>query len=80
VTFKFLPTALLALMLCACSTTRLPVRAELPASLRQPCPPIPERPADFRDPERLAWELALVFAYRECAAKHDATVAAVTSR
>lgn len=48
----------------------------MPANLSTPCPAIPARPDPLIDPERLAWEIELVFAYRECAAKHIAGVKA----
>lgn len=62
-------------LLCACSTAplRLPT-PELEASLAQSCPPVPPRPTPLVDPDRSGWELGLLAAYGECAARHRHTV------
>jgi hypothetical protein len=69
--------ALFPIMLAGCSpkrlTTQIPV---LPAALAQPCPSIPAPPAPLIDPDRSVWELALIAAYGDCAARHSAAVKA----
>lgn len=71
-------SALSLLLVCGCSTAPSRPAVQLPANLSQPCPPIPPRPEAFTDPDRLDWEIALVYAYRACAARHLATVEAVS--
>lgn len=34
-------------------------------------------PVPFTDPARVVWESGLLYAYRDCAARHSATVSAV---
>ncbi len=76
-TFKYPLIALSILLVSGCSTKPLRPLVTLPANLAQPCQPIPARPDIMLDPDRLAWEIELVYAYRECVAKHLATVEAV---
>jgi hypothetical protein len=53
----------------------LPTRTpRLPANLAAPCPSLPKPPAPLIDPERGAWELALIAAYGDCAGRHRHTV------
>lgn len=63
-------------MLCGCSTlTSISVTTELPASLRQPCEPLP----DLAGGDRLSvflWGRQVIAAYNDCADRHDATVQA----
>ena len=47
-----------------------------PANLAQPCPILAPLPNPLLDPERLQWELDVVNAYADCAARHAATVSA----
>ena len=69
--------ALSLLLVSGCSTPQSRPLVTLPANLAQPCQPIPTRPPVMLDPERLAWEIEIVYAYRECAMRHMATVEAV---
>lgn len=70
-------SASLLLLLCACSTTRSSTPApRLQANLAQPCPPIPPRPEQFTDPERLAWENRVIAQYGDCGLRHILTVEA----
>lgn len=67
--------ASLPLMLSGCSTMRLePPPPELPANLAADCPAPPPRPVPFLDPLRLAWELAVLAMYGDCAGRHHSTV------
>ena len=76
-TAKCLPIALCLLTLAACSTPHVTAATPpLPANLSSPCPPIPPLPDPMIDPVRLGWELDLMRAHADCAAKHAATVKA----
>lgn len=74
---KYPLIALSILLVSGCSTKPLRPLVQLPANLAQPCQPIPTRPEPLIDPDRLAWEIELVYAYRECVLKHMATVEAL---
>lgn len=47
-----------------------------PANLAQRCPDLAPVPDPLIDPERFQWELDVVNAYADCAARHAATTAA----
>lgn len=47
-----------------------------PASLAAECAPLPALPLPLIDPERLSWELQIIAAYADCAARHRRTVQA----
>ena len=70
-------SAFLLPMLSACSTARLPEPVRVPANLTQPCQTLPARPEPFADPDRLAWEIEVVFSYLDCQRRHGALVDAV---
>lgn len=75
---RFLLIALCIPMLCGCSMMRVkPLTVQLPANLAAPCKAIDPLPDPLVDPARLIWETGLLYAYRDCAAKHAATVKAV---
>ena len=78
------PPKLLLLLLCAwaltgCASWRPPSTAPaLPASLRQPCPPLP-LPADGTGAAVLRTMLDWAALYRECADRHKALAEAAAS-
>ena len=74
--WKSLPIALCLPLVSGCLTGPSRPLVQIPANLSAPCQAIPARPDPLIDPDRLAWEIELIFAYRECAAKHAATVRA----
>ena len=45
-----------------------------PANLASDCPTLESLPSPFLDPERLIWEMGVLNAYADCAAKHRMTV------
>lgn len=47
-----------------------------PANLAADCPQLGPLPVPLLDPERLVWELQLLNAYADCAARHRLTVEA----
>ena len=72
---RFLPIALCALMLSACSRTHVSVpMPPPPANLASPCPMVHPIPA--LDPERAAWEAETLLGYAICAGKHRAAIEA----
>ena len=76
---KYLLIALSILPLSACSRQHVTVpMPPPPASLAQPCPVIAPLPNPLIDPYRLQWELDVLNAYADCAARHRATVSAWT--
>ncbi len=76
-----LPTRLLPLLcasvLTACASSPQPLPATIPASLRQPCPPLP-LPADGTGAAVLRTMVEWAGLYRECADRHAQVVRAVT--
>ena len=74
---KSLFTVLSAWMLTACASSVQPsTMPQIPASLRQPCPPL-THPADGTGAAVLRWSADTALAYRECASRHRALVEAV---
>jgi hypothetical protein len=57
---------------CASSSTQTFVKAEVPVSLSEPCPPLPSL-----DGSVFLWAREVVRMYHECAAKHASLVEAV---
>ncbi len=75
--WKYLPIALSLPLVSACS--KPPVSVQMPpppANLAQDCPAIPRLPQPLIDPDRAQWELDMIYAYAECAARHHAAIEA----
>lgn len=74
---RFLLSASLLLVSSACSkqplATPTPV---LEANLSADCPPLPNPPIPFLDPERSLWAETVIAMYGDCAGRHHATVEA----
>ena len=78
---KSLCIAAIALTMAACasSTKPLPTATELPPDLAQPCPDLPV--STGKDGKTvLRWAVDVVYLYRDCQARHRATVEATTVR
>lgn len=73
---KRLLPLLCALGLTACASLPTPLPAEIPASLRQPCPPL-QPPADGSGATVLRTMVEWAGMYRECADRHRQLVEAV---
>jgi hypothetical protein len=74
---KFLLSALLMILLSACSNRPVSMQTvRLQANLTANCPPIPKQPVPLIDPPRAEWEAELMLAYGDCAARHRLTVEA----
>lgn len=72
-----LSIASLLVLLAGCSPK--PPLAQMPAppaNLAAACPALESPPEPLLDPERLLWELGVLSAYGDCAARHRATVEA----
>jgi len=77
---KRLLPLLLAWMLTGCASCMPPSTAlPMPASLRQPCPPL-TKPADGTAGAVLRWAADTALAYRECADRQRALVQALDGR
>ena len=70
---KYLLIALPLPILSACSTLQ-PIKQmpRPPANLVQPCQQLTQPPAPLVDPARAQWEVDVLYAYADCAAKHRA--------
>ena len=73
--FPAIALPLLMLGGCSKSVSIAPIPA-LQANLAQPCQVLPSPPDPLNDPARAVWEMDLIAAYGDCAARHLATVKA----
>ena len=75
---KSLSIAVFALMTTACASSppQSPAPPTLPASLRPPCPPLPQ-PTDGTAAAVLRWAVDVVALYQECASRQANVVGAV---
>ena len=76
-TSKFLLCVLLILTLSACCSTKSPVQMPPPpVNLSSPCAALSSPPSPMLDPDRLIWEVEIVSAYGDCAARHRLSIEA----
>lgn len=79
VKYPFLLSALLlSLSLSACSKRLTVQTAPLPASLRQPCPKLPDVPQPLIDPARAVWEAEIIRLYGVCGSRMLAAIKATS--
>lgn len=66
---------LLLLSACSKAVSITPMPAP-PANLASDCPQLLSVPEPFLDPDRLIWEMSILSAYADCAAKHRMAIEA----